>query len=166
MQLKERHVSTDVQEVQPFRVLFVCTGNTCRSPMAEAVANAWAHRQGKRDLRAYSAGLFATEGEAISPYSLQALEKRGIEPVGGRDYRRHTAHNLSAEEVSSYDLLVGMTDSHVMQLMMCFPQVADRIVRMPLPISDPYGGSPEIYEACLEEIVTGIGDLLFSGERI
>lgn len=143
------------------RVCFVCTGNTCRSPMAEAVTNALAKRAGRADLRAYSAGLFANENEPIARNAIRALETAGIEPIVGRDYHEHTAHNLTAEEAEAYDLLVGMTDAHVMQLLMRFPQSAGRIVRMPSQIADPYGGDDVLYGQCLQQIHMDVCTLLF-----
>lgn len=167
-QLKERNAQPSLtgRGEEPFRVLFVCTGNTCRSPMAAAVANARAACEAERELRADSAGLFANEGEPISPLAVDALEQMEILPVKGRDYRTHRAHTLSASEVGAYDLIVGMTDSHVMQLLMCFPDAAERIVRMPISVSDPYGGDGSVYGQCLLEIVRGVDALLFSKEAL
>ncbi len=155
----EKKTETSVPKVT--RVCFVCTGNTCRSPMAEAVTNAFAKREGRMDLRAYSAGLFANENDPITPNAVRALEKAEIETVKGRDYHEHTAHTLTAEEAEEYDLLIGMTDAHVMQLLMRFPQMANRILRMPSSVSDPYGGDDAIYEQCLQQIVRDVCTLLF-----
>lgn len=164
-QIKERTEQRQTCADKPYRVLFVCTGNTCRSPMAEAVANAYAKEYQRLELRAFSAGLCAYEGDPISKGALVALSEREIKPISGRDYRRHTAHKLVAEEIAAYDLLVGMTDAHVMQLLMYFPEAAERIVRMPTPIPDPFGGGYEEYGACLDAIIAGVRELLFAGEE-
>lgn len=156
------------------RVCFVCTGNTCRSPMAQAVANALA--EGEREafphalrplltpsIQAYSAGLYAVEGEPIAQNAIRALEKANVTVVAACDYHLHTAHTLKAQEAESYDLLVAMTEGHAMQLLMRFPQCAPKIVCMPASISDPYGGDEETYRRCLEEITRGVKVLLFAG---
>ena len=155
----------EVREQAPasMRVCFVCTGNTCRSPMAAAVANHLAKKLG-RDLIALSAGLYAMEGDRISPNAVAALEKSEIEALPICDYRQHTAHSLGDGEADTFDLLVGMGKSHVMELMMRYPHLARRIVCMPTPIPDPFGGELAVYEDCLSEITRGVRELLFSGD--
>lgn len=149
------------------RVCFVCTGNTCRSPMAEVITNYLARRARQAGdaaptVEAISRGLYANEGEAISYNTVRTLEKAGIEPQPSNDYRRHTARTLTEEEALGCDLLVGMSMGHVLELMMRFPQMAQRIVCMPAPINDPFGGDEEVYRACFEEIFAGVQALLFS----
>ncbi len=156
------------------RVCFVCTGNTCRSPMAAAVANAmaWGRLSHLPDsiraltapeLEAFSAGIFAHDGEPISENAVKALESANISPVEGMDYHAHTAHTLTEQEAESFDLLIGLTREHAMALMIRFPHLARRISVFPTDISDPYGGSPEIYAHCLEQISRGVAVLLFEG---
>ena len=82
------------------------------------------------------------------------------------DYRCHTAHMLTAEEIEGYDLLVGLGGSHVMELLMRYPQAAQKIVGMPRSISDPWGGDLDVYVACLDEITRGVEELLFSGRTV
>ena len=153
------------------RVCFVCTGNTCRSPMAEAVVNAWMEAERAalpetlRELilprwEAVSAGLYACEGDPIAANAVAALEAAEIPAGGVRDYHRHTAHLLDAREAEECDLLVGMSAGHAMELLMRFPHLAQRIVCMPQEISDPYGGDLARYTACLGEIIEGVRLLL------
>lgn len=157
-------------EQKPRRVCFVCTGNTCRSPMAAAVANALAVHAAEEQkvpqaaLEAYSAGLYAAENQPISPLALSALESGGVPAIPGHDYRLHTAHTLTPEEAESFDLLIGLTGRHAMELMMRFPQKAAAVCCMPTDIPDPYGGDAETYRKCLEQIVAGVRSLLFGGE--
>lgn len=161
---KEIQVS---DKVSTLRVCFVCTGNTCRSPMAAAVANALSQTVGNknqniRSIEAFSAGLYANEGEPVSPRAVDALEKANIKPVKGHDYHAHTAHTLTAEEAERMDWIVGLSGGHCMELLMRFPQAATKIVGMPKAIADPYGGDSTVYEMCLAQIVDGVKQLLFS----
>ncbi len=173
--LKEKCVRTECEDTSVRRICFVCTGNTCRSPMAEAVANALLYEAKNKALQgiapevrdaiapsteAFSRGLYANENQPISRGACDALEEAGVPSTAGRDYRKHTAHNLTAQDVASFDLLIGMTASHAMELMMRFPQAADRIACMPQQIFDPYGGDGEVYRKCLAQITEGVKSLL------
>ena len=140
----------------PRRICFVCTGNTCRSPMAAAVANAL----GEGRIDAFSAGLWTADGEPISANAVTALEHAGVRPTEGRDYHKHTAHTVTETDAASADLLVAVSPSHAMELLMRFPAAAERIACMPKPISDPFGGDLARYETCLSEITEGVRALL------
>ncbi len=157
---QEALTSPETDESQrPLLVCFVCTGNTCRSPMAEAAANALAKDCGA-DIRAYSAGLYACVGEPIAEHALLALEHAGIaERVPA--CRMHTAHSLQTEEAERYDLLVGMSAEHAMELLMRFPSLAGKITCFSPSIADPFGGSLAVYEDCLAQILAGVKSMLF-----
>lgn len=160
---------------QPKKICFVCTGNTCRSPMAEAVANAWAQKELETlppscralalpSLEAFSAGICANEGAPIAAHAVSALEAAGIPALSNHDYRTHTAHTLTEQDAAEYDLLIGLTREHTMALLFRFPHLASRITVFPSDIPDPYGGSAEDYRICLKHITQGISDMLFTGE--
>ena len=162
---------TEAREAEhPRRVCFVCTGNTCRSPLAEAVANFLAQSElnalpeGIRDLarprlEAFSAGLYPADGDPISTNAVLALEEAGINPVPQHDYHLHRARGLTEEEAEGFDLLVGLTRGHAMELILRFPALAKRITVMPIEISDPFGGSLERYRECLAQIRQGVSIL-------
>ena len=151
-------------------VCFVCTGNTCRSPMAAAVFN---HLIGStevsgvgdferlisdRGLRATSAGLCA-HGEPISKNACEALFRAGISSREGNDYKAHVSRPIDEEIMRSAELVVGISSSHAMSLMMQYPQFASKITCMPQDISDPYGGSAEVYRECLAQIQRGVEEI-------
>ena len=93
---------------------------------------------------------------------MQALEDAEIPVIEGRDYHSHTAKTLYADEIGACDLIVAMTDAHVMQLLMRFPEAAERITAMPKSISDPFGGDASVYRECLLQISDGVRMLLAS----
>ena len=171
--LKEQGVAqtANTESVKPVRICFVCTGNTCRSPMAEAFTRALAQDALARlpdPLRsiavplvaATSAGLYPMEGAPISQGACSALEREGIMPTPDHDYHDHCARLIDPCTVENADLLVGMTHGHAMELLLRFPQAASRIVCMPSEIPDPYGGDEEVYRSCLQAIQKGVYTLL------
>ncbi|HZR18576.1 MAG TPA: ribose 5-phosphate isomerase B [Verrucomicrobiae bacterium] len=143
-------------------VLFVCTGNVCRSPMAEGL---FRHAvQGRGEYRVMSAGLGAMEGQPPSPYAVQAVKELGIDISGQR------SHMLSYELVQQADYIFGMTHSHIDTVMMLYPFAAEKTFLLrefdetldtfEKDISDPIGGSYEIYLTCRDQIEQGIPSLL------
>jgi RpiB/LacA/LacB family sugar-phosphate isomerase len=142
--------------------LFVCTGNICRSPMAEAL---FRHAtKGRNEYRAISAGLGAVDGQPPSAYSVQAMRELGV------DIGRQRSHMLTAEMVRDADLILGMTHSHVDTITLLYPQAAEKTFLLrefdqtldpfEKDISDPIGGSYDVYRHCRDQIEQGIASLL------
>lgn len=161
------------EALTPLRVCFVCTGNTCRSPMAAAVANALAASEwGKCSsviadamtprVIAVSRGLYAGEGAPISQNAVLALEESCVQPCPGYDYHTHTAKTINEADVQTNDLLVAVSGRHATELLMRFPWAASKIICMPAEIIDPWGGDLATYRACLAEIVAGVETLFFT----
>ena len=143
-------------------VLFVCTGNVCRSPMAEGI---FRHAvQGRGEYRVLSAGLGAMEGQPPSTYAVQALKELGVDISGQR------SHMLTSELVHQADYIFGMTHSHIDTVMMLYPMAAEKtfllrefdetLDQFEKDISDPIGGSYEVYLNCRDQIEQGIVSLL------
>ena len=145
------------KEAAPLRLLFVCTGNTCRSPMAAALANALAKEKGL-PLEASSAGLAANEGDPISKNAVLALDALALPD---RSYRTHLAHTVTEDDAARFDLLVGVTKRHALGLLYAFPDLAAKITCLPADIPDPYGGDLAAYESCLAALREAISALLF-----
>ena len=154
-------LSGDMQ--QPRVVLFVCTGNTCRSPMAAAVWNHLAAERGWHSI-ATSAGLYAAVGMPISKEAVAALSAAGISPTPRNDYPAHTARPVSEELMENADRVIAISGTHAIELAVRYPQYAAKIETMPQGISDPFGGDVARYSACLADIRQGI-DRLCEGER-
>ncbi|MBE6564389.1 MAG: low molecular weight protein arginine phosphatase [Ruminococcaceae bacterium] len=146
--LKEEKKSVIGQETAK-PILFVCTGNTCRSPMAEAMYEALS---GQKD-SALSAGIFPAVGEPVSENAIAALEKRGIDCQKAKS---RGAVRADAFLLERCERAVAMTASHAMMLMSEYPQYASKIFSMPTDIPDPFGGDEAAYEACLSKIEEGL----------
>ncbi len=132
----------------PIRICFICTGNTCRSPMAAAVLN----HLGKGKYYATSAGISAFNGAPISEDAVKALENAGIESTENNDYKNHRSRLITEEILKNCDKAVAMSERHMMSLLYAFPVYAEKIMVMSKNISDPYMLGQEEYRRCLDEI--------------
>ena len=126
--------------------LFVCTGNTCRSPMAEVMWRARGHE-------AMSAGLYAQDGSCASSGARNAVKHMGL------DLTRHRAQSVTEALIQTADKVVGISQRHVLALMQRFPRYADKIIAMPRDIADPFGGDDDDYLRCAEEISHALDQL-------
>src|SRR4051812_4339361 len=143
-------------------ILFVCTGNVCRSPMAEGI---FRHvMKGRRDVQVLSAGIGAMEGQAPSTYAVQAVRELGI------DISKQRSRMLTAELVQEADYIFGMTHSHVDSVNLLYPHAAEKTFLLrefddtldifEKDISDPIGGSFDVYVNFRDQIEQGVASML------
>lgn len=137
---------------QPLKVCFVCTGNTCRSPMAMAVLNAY----GKGKYIAESAGIMADKGAPINDKAKNALNKAGIESTPQNNYEAHSARQLNMGIMESANKIVAVGAGHAMMIIQAFPLCASKVTSFEQSITDPFGQSQEVYDKCLSEITEQI----------
>lgn len=145
---KENLDLTDNKTEQPIKVCFVCTGNTCRSPMAMAVLN----HLGQGKYVAESAGIMADKGAPINEKANQALLNAGITPSEQNRYDKHEARQLNMGIMESCDKIVAVGAGHAMMIIQSFPFFASKVTSFEKSITDPFGQSQAVYDKCLEEI--------------
>ncbi|MFT9600656.1 low molecular weight protein arginine phosphatase [Mesobacillus sp.] len=135
------------------RILFVCTGNTCRSPMAEAIL------KGRQlpGVEVKSAGVYAPDGAEASVNAKIVLEENNIS-------HDHRSSALKKENIDWATLVLTMTQSHKGLILSQYPQAADKTFTLKefadekgnLDVADPFGGNEQIYREAFEEIQKSI----------
>jgi protein-tyrosine phosphatase len=131
-------------------ILFVCSGNTCRSPMSEAIArNILAKKLNvpeaeleRKGINVVSAGSFAMPGARATPQGVEALREMGI------DLTRHRSRPLSVELIHQADWIFGMSRSHVQAVRSLVPSAAEKVQTLNPDgeIEDPIGSDVGVYK--------------------
>jgi protein-tyrosine phosphatase len=137
-------------------ILFVCTGNSCRSPMAEYLfRHELARRLGctlnaleEAGYRAVSAGTIAVRGAAASLGAVEEMARRGI------DLRGHHSQPLTVELVHRAERIYAMSPEHRQAVLDLVPAAAERVRLLDeqAPVVDPLGGSGDDYRRCADHI--------------
>ena len=124
------------------KIMFICSGNTCRSPLAEGLFKKYLKKNNITDIEVGSAGVGAFPGDGVSINSILVASQRGI------DISDHRARNINPEHLLTTDLFFCMSDSHKQALLKHCDE--DKIVVLNVP--DPYGRPIEIYEECAKQL--------------
>jgi glycine hydroxymethyltransferase len=143
-------------------ILFICTGNICRSPMAEGLFRK--AMAGRGEFRIFSAGLGAIDGQPPTSHSVTAMKEIGI------DISAQRSRALTTDLVRQADFIFGMTHGHVDTIALLYPPAAEKTFLLrefdetlepyEKDISDPIGSPYEIYAECRDQIEQGIASLL------
>ena len=131
------------------RILFVCTGNTCRSPMAESLLK----NRNLSEVEVKSAGIFAVDGSLASPNAQKVMDEQSIK-------HDHQASSLTESLVSWSDYILTMTRGHKASILSLYPDAYTKVFTIkefsrmdgPQDISDPFGGNVEVYRETFQEL--------------
>jgi len=134
-------------------ILFVCTGNTCRSPMAEGIFNSLAARENLA-AQAFSCGISAMSVPASRHAETIAAEYRA-------DISSHMARQISRKILAEADRVYCVSQRHAMAVTNAFPEFSDRVTTLAKSdISDPFGGSLEDYKAVGAQVFDAVSEIV------
>ncbi len=143
-------------------VLFVCSGNSCRSPMAEAMM----HKMLANDtnVKVNSAGLFALEGMRANEHAIRTMEKEGV------DLSKHRSRQLTRQMAQDADIIVVMTQDHKEAITHFAADVASKVFLLSefeedeemrgRDIADPIAQPLEGYQRCFAQMKSSIANLV------
>ncbi len=146
------------------KILVVCTGNTCRSPMAEGWLN---QKLAGKGWMAESAGVAAWGGSPASPEAIEAMREIGV------DISAHRSQGLSKALVAGAAFVLAMTEGHRSEILRRFPEAAGKTHRVhgfgvgaARDVADPVGLPVEAYRHTRDELVAALGDfVVYLAER-
>ncbi len=131
-------------------IVFVCTGNTCRSPMAEYYLKS----KNLNNINVSSRGF--SSGEPANPNSIAVMQEFGI------DISTHISQSITVNDVKSADAIICMTESHK-QLLMSIGGENAKILVLGNGIPDPFGYDIDTYRKCRDKIFLDIDNLINNG---
>ena len=137
-----------------YKTVIICTGNICRSPMAEGILGHMLPGALKERISVQSAGTHAYDGLDAEPFAVRTLLDRDI------DIRSHRSKRVDDTMLANADLILAMEDAHLVHAQRMLPAAADRmhllgefdIQQSGEEVPDPYGGTLETYQQCAQTI--------------
>lgn len=143
-----------MRKVDFMQITFICTGNTCRSAMAQGICRKTLADRGLEGFTVKSCGLAAFPGDNASPNAIKAAKKLGA------DISDHRATPISTYILDETDVAVCMTQGHKAAVMSVGPKC--RVLVPESGISDPYGGDESVYDKCAAQLKVYIEKLIDS----
>lgn len=131
-------------------IIFVCTGNTCRSPMAEHYLKS----KKLKDITVISRGF--SSGDSANPNSIVVMNEAGI------NISNHISNRITTEDIQQADAIICMTEAHKQMLLLSGAE-RNKLYVLGNGISDPFGYDIDIYRKCRDSIFKSINNLIDEG---
>ncbi len=137
------------------KIMFICTGNICRSAMAHWLMKKKLQERKRNDIQVYSSGIFAMKGDIPTDEAIEVMEEYDV------DLKKHRAIPTMQSNIQEMDLILCMTNSHKQTLINTYPNLTDKIFTLKeytkltekgIDIKDPWGYTIVIYRFCASEI--------------
>ena len=157
---------SDIPHKKKMKILTVCTGNICRSPMAEGILRAFF--QADPFMTVSSAGTHAVACNPATEFAILASQEKGI------DISCHSARLLDSVLISSSDMILCMEPSHAEWVLSIDSSIYEKVYNLAdfsgvagsgRKIADPYGCSLREYRVCFDEINSCIHNFLLPGKK-
>lgn len=137
------------------KIMFICTGNICRSAMAHWLLKKKLEERNIKNVEVYSAGIYAVEGDTSTYEAIEVMEEYGI------DLKKHRATKVQNSNIKDMDIILCMTLSHKRDLIYMYPELKEKIYTLKeyvkdekngVEIRDPWGYDIVTYRFCASEI--------------
>lgn len=140
------------------KIMFVCTGNICRSAMAHWLMVKKLNDLDRKDVEVYSCGIYAQNGDTSTYNDIEAMKEYGV------DLKEHRATNISKSRIEEMDLILCATRGHKFAILDKYPKLENKVYTMKeyvgynreyhnsIDIKDPWGYDLEIFRFCASEI--------------
>lgn len=139
-------------------IMFICTGNICRSAMAHWLLNKKLQDLGIKNVEVYSCGIYAETGDISTYEARKVMEEYDV------DLNKHRATNIRNSKIKEMDLILCATESHKVAVIDIYPQLKNKVFTMKeyvnysrechdkINIKDPWGYDIDTYRSCASEI--------------
>lgn len=140
------------------KIMFICSGNTCRSAMAHWMLKKKIEEMKINNIEVYSSGIYAETGDIPTEEAIETMEEYGI------DLKNHKATNIYDSKIEEMDLILCLTNIHKLQILRAFPQLQGKLYTIKeyveydeegqdqTNIKDPWGYGVGVYRICAAEI--------------